>query len=298
MISLYIILVIFEQAFLNFPLVLGAYCSISLLKVPDLSLESAFVFGAILGTRALFLTDGFLPTFFVTIVVVIAAILGGMLVGLLSSSLTQYARFPHLLSSILTTGVFHGINQFVLGRCNASISRNTNILGFIEMIRRNPELPSLAITFVFFVLIGYLFFKTQLGTALAVYGNNKNFFEHYSISTNYIFTAGILVANGLAGIAGYLDATSAGFVDINMANMKALFCVTSLILGKTFVRPKKPLSILVPIVGVFSYYFIQQLLLKVGFNLKYFTMVQSLIVLTLLITIYKKQTGKIDHLGV
>lgn len=41
--------IIFEQTLIYLPLVLGAYCSISLVKVPDLSIEAAYVFGAILG---------------------------------------------------------------------------------------------------------------------------------------------------------------------------------------------------------------------------------------------------------
>ena len=292
-----IALIILEQAFLNFPLVLGAYCSISLLKVPDLSIESAYVFGAIVASRCLILTNS-LPTPLTFLLVIFSAILGGMIVGLVSSTLTQRAAFPHLLSAILTAGIFHGLNQFVLGTSNLSISRYKNLLGYLDYFRRNPELPSLIIAFVFLSILGYLFLKTQLGYALAVHGNNRTFFNHYGISTNYVFTSGILIANGLGGLAGYFDATSGGFVDINMGMIKALFCVTSLILGKTFIRSKKPFSIWIPIVGVISYFVIQQLLLKVGFNLKYFTMIQSLLVLTLLISIYKKKTGKIDHLGV
>ena len=40
------LLVTLEQTLLYVPLVVGGYISISLMKVPDLSLESAFIFGA------------------------------------------------------------------------------------------------------------------------------------------------------------------------------------------------------------------------------------------------------------
>jgi putative ABC transport system permease protein len=290
-------LIILEQAFLGFPLVLGAYCSISLMKIPDLSLESAYVFGAILASQCLFLTNN-LPTPITFICVLLAALIGGMTVGTVSGLLTQKAKLPHLLSAIITTGIFHGANQFVLGTCNMSISRYKNLLGYIAYFRQNPELPSLAISFVVLLIIAYLFLKTQLGYALAVLGNNRSFFEHYGISTQYVFIIGVLIANGLAGLGGYFDATSGGFTDINMGVVKALFCVIALILGKTFVRTKKPFSIWIPVVGVMSYFTLQQLLLKVGFNLKYFTMIHSIIVLIFLINVLKKKTGKIDHLGV
>ena len=296
-------LIILEQAFLNFPLVLGAYCSISLMKLPDLSLESAYIFGAIVASRCLVLTND-LPTPLTFICVIPAALLGGIMVGLTAGLLTYKARFPHLLSAIITTGIFHGMHQYVLGTSNFSISPYKNLLGYLVYYRHNPELISLTIAFVVLSILGYLFLKTELGYALAVHGNNRYFFEHYNISRPYVFITGLLIANGLAGLGGYFDATSGGFVDLGMGTLKALFCIISLILGKTFVRSKKPFCIWIPMVGVISYFVIQQLLLKVAsqtdinFDLKYYTMVQSIIVLIFLITVLKRETGKVDHLGV
>ena len=80
----------------------------------------------------------------------------------------------------------------------------------------------------------------------------------------------------------------------------ALFSVTCLILGKALVRYRL-LSILIPVVGIFVYCIIQQLLLKIGFNLKYFTMIQSAIVLGILINQYRYSAScksSIDNLGV
>ena len=81
---------------------------------------------------------------------------------------------------------------------------------------------------------------------------------------------------------------------------KALLCITALILGKAIVPIKKPFSILIPLFGVFAYFTLQQLLLKVGFNLKYFTGVQAILVLCILINAYRKQPQRSpnDNLGV
>jgi len=292
------ILIILESAFMYFPLILGAYFSISLMKIPDLSLEAAYVCGSIVGARILLFTNKW-PIVICMPVVLIASVLGGMLVGLVSSALTHKARFPHLLSSILTMGIFHGINQFFLGTSNISLGAQRNLMGCLNFLRRHPELPEFAISFVLFVLLGYWFLRTQLGTSLTVYGNNPHFFEHYGISTQFIFIIGVLISNGLAGLAGFFDAQASGFVDISMGALKALFCVTSIILGKTLVSSKKPYSIWVPIVGVFSYFFIIQFLLKVNFNLKYFTMVQSFIVAAILITRFRRSSAnKVTHLGI
>ena len=98
-------LIIGEQSLLYFPLIFGAYLSISLIKVPDLSIESAYVFGAITASRLLPLLDGVSPLIALPAVLV-TSMLGGMVVGSVSSLLTKVARIPHLLSSILTGGAF------------------------------------------------------------------------------------------------------------------------------------------------------------------------------------------------
>jgi ABC-type uncharacterized transport system permease subunit len=107
-----------------------------------------------------------------------------------------------------------------------------------------------------------------------------------------------MISNGLAGLAGFFDAQSSGFVDINMGSLKALFCITSIILGKTLVASKKHSSVWVPIVGSFSCFCITHFLLKINFNLKYFTMINALIVATILIINHHQSRSKTNHLGV
>lgn len=292
--------IIIEQTLLYLPLVLGAYCSISLIKVPDLSIEAAYVFGSILGARTLALTHQ-LPTPICFIAVIIMSLLGGFCVGLVSSFLTKIARLPHLLSAILTVGLFHGINQFVLRTANFSLSSFKNPLAPHIFSSYNNELVMLAIIGAVLMIVAWFFLRTQLGFSLAVYGNNPRFFDHYHISGNYVFYIGICVGNALAGLAGYFFAQTSSFADIGSGFGIVLFSVTSLVLGKTFVPTKKPINLAIPVVGVFSYCLIQQLLLKVGFNLKYFTMIQSLIVLIILVNKYRfvfNNDQASDNLGV
>lgn len=293
-----ITLIILEQALLHFPLILGAYISISLMKVPDLSIESAYLFGAICATNSLIHMPN-MPLGLSIFIVLLASLCGGIIVGLTSSFLTQKIYLPHLLSSIVTLGLFHGINQFMLGTY-ISLSNYLNPLSIFNNLAHHPELPILILIFLTLLVFGYLFFKTQLGYAIVVYGNNPQFFTHYNIDKSYVFIAGIVISNALAGLSGYLFAQSNNFVELNMGFGKALFCITSLVMGKALSRTDKPCSILVPIFGMLSYFFLQQLLLKAGFNLKYFTAVQAVIVLILLASMHKKSRtqNSIDHLGV
>src|ERR1700722_18242534 len=132
-----ILLIITEQFLLHVPLLCGSYISLSLMKVPDLSLESAFVSGAIAGALVLPLC-GLLTPFMQLIVVVGASLAGGAVVGATSSSITQFGRLPHLLASIITFGIFYGVNQLGAGSY-ISLSAYTNPL-IRESNPRHPEL--------------------------------------------------------------------------------------------------------------------------------------------------------------
>ncbi|HSC25316.1 MAG TPA: hypothetical protein VLB80_03830 [Candidatus Babeliales bacterium] len=289
-----ILLIIMEQALLHFPLILGAYISISLMKTPDFSIEMAYVFGAFMGSLVVPLVHN-MPTIIKFPLVIGASLFGGACVGITSSILTQKARIPHLLSSIVTIGIFHGISQLVAG-VYVSLSGYKNILA-LAIIPLHPELPLLMILFALCCIIVMYFFRTELGYSLAVFGYNPHFFTYYGISSSYIFIIGIIVANALAGLSGYLVAQSNGFADINMGFGKLLLCISSIILGKVVYA--KTLSIITPIAGIFSYFTLQQLLLKVGFDLRYFLMVQALVIVTILIAQHKyNENVTNDHLGI
>lgn len=269
------LLIVIEQSLLHLPLMIGSYVSLSLLKVPDLGIEAAYVVGAIAGSYCVIDSSSLS-------IVLAASLIGGALVGILASLLTRMGRLSHLLSSIITIGLFHGINQFI-SSTYLSLSAFRNPLMLCGGTVYHPELYAL-------LLIGclagggvYLLLKTQLGYSYAVYGNNPDFFRHYGISTSFVFITGITIAHALAGMSGYMVAQSNNFIELNMGMGKVLFCITALIIGKSIVGTEKPYSLMVPVVGTIAYFMLQQVLLKIGFNVKYFTAVQAFILMSLVI---------------
>src|SRR5207245_739515 len=98
--------------------------------------------------------------------------------------------------------------------------------------------------------------------------------------------------------SGYFFAQSNGFAEINMGFGTVLLCITALILGKTINIKNKMLTITVPLFGIVAYFTLQQTLLKVGFNLKYFTMIQAIAILIILIVQFYKKKKISDQLGV
>jgi putative tryptophan/tyrosine transport system permease protein len=289
------LMIIFEQSLIYLPLVVGSYVSFSLLKVPDLSLESAYLIGAFAGGLALQALDGYaLPI--VTIVTLLAAIVGGMIVGVTSSCMTRFGNIPHLLSAIITFGLYQGL-FLMFSSVYVSLARYTNVLMLFPYVDKHPEIITLLVINFIVCLCALFLFRTQLGYSFAIFGQNPDFFKYFKISTNYVFITGVMIANGLAGLAGLFFAQTNSLIEMNMGVGKGLFCITVLILGKAVFYHAKN-SMMIPVVGTALYFFIQQFLLKVGFNLKYFTAIQSLLVLVILLTIYKKNQNKYDQLGV
>ncbi len=267
-----------EQSLLYVPLVVGAYIDIGLMKVPDLALSSAFTFGAISAAKVLPLCSH-LPQPLALCIIIGTSLVGGMIVGLISSTLTQQAGFSHLLSSIITEGLFHGINQMTLGSSNCSLSFYKNPLA-LGLFTSHPELPLLFLIASILIVVIYALLKTPLGYAFGIYGSNPQFFKHHPISLPFVFSSGIMISNGLAGISGYCFAQSNGFVDITMGVGIPLFAITALLLGKTLrnIHPLMAASI-----GLVIYFLLQQVLLRIGFNLNYFTLVQSFLILLVLL---------------
>lgn len=285
-----------EQALVYIPLVMGSYLSISLMKIPDLSLESAFTAGAIGAYHVLKLQLNIGNYILLPLVIVVSCV-GGMLVGLVSSFLTSYCRFAHLLSSIITTGLFHGVNLLLLGTCNASFVNCSNpfVSGTVGSYITERYIIMLVVG-VLYTLFGVVT-RSQLGISFSIYGRNKKFFERHGISERYVFMMGVILSNGLVGISGFLCSYTQGFVDTGMGMGIALLALTALILGKVLLSQK--MALYIPVVGTLAYFIIQQTLLHVGFDLKFFTTVQAFLVLGILVVYYRSGVRQtIDHLGV
>jgi putative tryptophan/tyrosine transport system permease protein len=101
---------IFEQTLLFFPLVLGLYISYAVLKIPDLTTDGSFVLGA-----AFFGISAHLGINPVTAMVI--AMGGGALCGLAVSFLQTKFRLHPLIAGILLVFI---LNSFALSssKCN------------------------------------------------------------------------------------------------------------------------------------------------------------------------------------
>lgn len=272
------ILMILEQALLALPLILGAYIILSLLKLPDFSLESAYLFGAV---AAFFAHRLALPA------ALLSAFAGGAFVGFITCTLHRYFKLPFLLAAIVTNGLFHGLTQFLLGASSVSFHLSSQL----------PEIALLVLVGTLLTCILMIINRSELGFSFAIYGNNPLFFRHHGISGNFVMYLGVMLGQGFAGISGCLFALSNGFLDLTMNFGIVLLSLTALVLGKLCIRSPRP-HILVPLIGAFGYFAVQHSLLRLGLNLTYFNSFQALFVFVILYLGHKNKKTTLDHLGV
>jgi len=292
------ILLILESCALYIPLMIGAYITFSLMKIPYFSIETSFVTGAIIASKMLVYMHDY-PLIITLIAVCSTSIVGGCLIGIITACITTIGKIPHLLANVITIGIGYGINLFLLQGSYQSLAHLKNPL-ILMSDSQNPELAVLVLISVGIIILCYLFLKTQLGMCIKIYGNNSLFFKHYAISTSYIVSCGEIIASGLAGLSGYFIAQSSGFIDVNAGNGLTLFCLTALILGKTFLSRHNANSFMMPLAGLIIYTFLQQCIISSGVDLKYFTLIQSLIITAILIKKYRhtEQRTTSETLGV
>lgn len=268
-----IFLSLVEQWLMHVPLLLGSYISFYLLKVPDLSIESAYTFGAFCGALFIGYCPPMHPFMQLLIVLIISCVAGGF-VGALSSGLSSLLGVSHLLATIMTTGIIYSLNQYIIGSYY-SISTVQNPL-ILNSIPGHPEFVVLLFLVCILTYLVYWVLKTQIGFCIIAYGINNNFFKHYMISSSYIFIIGAVVANCLGGISGYLQAQSNGFVEISMGFNKSLLCLTALIFGKVFVPSSSMNHLGHPIIGGCAYFILQYGLIFIGFDSTLFTAMQAI----------------------
>lgn len=281
------------------PLVLGAFVIFSLMKIPNISLETSFVTGAATASIMLTITRGCDPVV-ILIAAVAGALLGGALIGAITSFLVVFGKLPHLLAGILTIGIAYGLNLCLMGGSYVSLAGSQNSLALLP-VGIHPELGVLILLCGVLIMFIVLLLRTQLGLSFSVQGNNPHFFKNYGISSAYVVSIGLVFGNALAGLAGYCVAQTLGFVDIHAGAGMSLFCITILIVGKALIGKFCQRSVALPMVGASVYVVLQQVLVRFGFGVKYFSVIQALIVIALVLVYYRQRSVAElagDHLGV
>jgi putative ABC transport system permease protein len=229
-------------------LALGVYLSFRIFNFPDITAEGSITLGAAVAATLLAKrVDPFLAS--------CAGLLCGMLAGATTGVLHTRFKINGLLSGILVMTALYSINLHVMGKSNvpllsektlASEAENLgakvfgttgdlNVFGWPVGVR---EFSILLGVFLFAAAVSatlYIFFKTNLGTAMRAAGDNPQMIRALGVNVDFILILGLAISNGLIGLSGALLAQYQGFADVQMGIGMVVWGLASVIIGEALV---------------------------------------------------------------
>ena len=201
---------------------LGVYVTYKLLDIADLTVDSSLCTGG--ATSAVLILMGMHP-----LLSLVFAVFAGMLAGLVTGFLHTRLRIPAILAGILTQLGLYSINLRIMGKSSVALLRQPVVisLGNIPMALLIGVLVAAAV-----VAVMYWFFGTELGCAIRSTGNNRKMVRAQGVNTDTMKIIGLVLSNGLVGLAGGLLAQYQGSANINMGRGAIVIGLASVIIGE------------------------------------------------------------------
>ena len=201
---------------------LGVYVTYKLLDIADLTVYSSLCTGG--ATSAVLILMGMHP-----LLSLVFAVFAGMLAGLVTGFLHTRLRIPAILAGILTQLGLYSINLRIMGKSSVALLRQPVVisLGNIPMALLIGVLVAAAV-----VAVMYWFFGTELGCAIRATGNNRKMVRAQGVNTDTMKIIGLVLSNGLVGLAGGLLAQYQGSANINMGRGAIVIGLASVIIGE------------------------------------------------------------------
>jgi putative tryptophan/tyrosine transport system permease protein len=228
-------------------LALGVFISFRIFEFPDITADGSITLGA--AVAAVLVIAQVHP-----LIASAAAFVAGALAGATTGILHTRFRINGLLSGILVMTALYSLNLHIMGKSNlpllsertlASMAESSavSILGTSalhlsgwEVSARDAAVLMLALATAALVgTILYLFFRTNLGTAMQAAGDNAQMIRALGVNVDNMIVLGLALSNGLIALAGALLAQYQGFADVQMGIGMVVWGLASIIIGEALV---------------------------------------------------------------
>jgi len=228
-------------------LALGVYISYRVFKFADITADGSITFGA--AVAASMLTHGRHP-----LAASGAAFVAGVLAGTCTGILHTRFKINQLLSGILVMTALYSINLHVMGSSNLPLLSATTLATYAQDLGRwisghdsatlmgwpvsARDLGSLLLAAAIVMVIAailWLFFNTNLGSAMRASGDNEQMIRALGVSVENMIIIGLAISNGLVAFAGALLAQYQGFADVQMGIGMIVWGLASVIIGRALI---------------------------------------------------------------
>lgn len=227
---------------------LGVFISFKIFHFPDITADGSITLGA--SVAAVLLVSGVNP-FLATAAAFACGVLAGAITGVLHTKF----KIHQLLSGILVMTALYSVNLHIMGKSNIPLISETTLGTLAEqaVTRILPDAESVnvwgwdvntqdASVFIGALLISvliaagmYVFFRTNLGTAMRATGDNQQMIRALGVNNDNMTIIGLAVSNGLIALAGALLAQYQGFADVQMGIGMVVWGLASVIIGEALV---------------------------------------------------------------
>ena len=253
-------------------LAIGVYITFKVLDFADMTVDGSFALGG--ATTVMMILGGFDVS-----VALLAGVLAGMAAGYITGLLHTIFKIPAILSGILTQLGLYSVNMRIMGKSNQAVSVDKYAL--IVSIRFVSESIVISLIFIAAVIILlYVFFGTEIGSAIRATGCNQNMSRAQGINTGRSIRLGLVLGNGLVGLAGGLIAQYQGNADVNSGRGAIVIGLAAVIIGEVVFgsRHNFAFKLATSVFGAIIYYIVIQIVLTLGLKPDYLKLFSAIIV--------------------
>ena len=257
---------------------IGVYITFRILDIADLTVDGSFATGG--AVLAIYVTnsDGSMGSVFVGMLL---ALVAGLIAGLVTGIFHTRLGIPPILSGILTQLMLWSINLKIMGgKANVSVSASQYDV-LVKLRDAGDSIWKLLVIVFFIILLLYLFFGTELGSAIRATGNNLKMSRAQGINVNLNKVIGLMLSNGLVALAGALLTQYQGFADINMGRGAIVIGLAAVVIGEAiFSKIVKNFALRLASVGFGAvlYFIVYQLVISLGMDTDLMKMLSAIVV--------------------
>jgi putative ABC transport system permease protein len=228
---------------------MGVYVSFRILNFPDLSVDGSFPLGGA-AAAALIVNYGISAEW-----TLFAALAAGALLGLCTALIHVLFKIDGLLASIIVMTGAYTITLRVMTTSNIPLINQRTILtpyqpGVREWVIANfgtearrfannlVEIAVFSLVVIVILLIVRWFLRTEIGLTLRAAGKNAQMVRAVGVDHRLMIVIGLMLSNGLAGLAGALTVQQLGFADVQMGVGIIVRGLAAVMIGETLLRPR------------------------------------------------------------
>jgi len=232
-------------------LALGVFISFRIFAFPDITADGSIALGA--AVAATLLVKGVNPA-----LATVAGAAAGAVAGATTATLHTRLGINGLLAGILVMTGLYSVNLHIMGKSNVPLmsektlatmadrlgtaalhSTQMNVLGWDVSARDASLLGFAVLAPVVASLLVYVFFRTNLGTAMRAAGDNAQMIRALGVNVGNMIVMGLALSNGLVALSGALLAQYQGFADVQMGIGMVVWGLASVIIGEALVGTRQ-----------------------------------------------------------